>query len=121
MDGKNVTNQAENGTSTVNIGNVPGNSNEQVIAQALSTFAIQLPTTIQTSIRNSMFVLCVAMFTLFIIIGGFIGYCNFVTMNETKEIHALYRKMDDRHKRIIQYAKEHDYRILTKEEREQVE
>ena len=111
------SNQLSNGTSTVNVGNLPNGNNDQVIAQALSTFALQLPSTIQSTVRNSTVLLCFLITILMSISCGVSIYSYFTLKNEVEEIHLIARKMDDRHQRLIQYAKEHDYRILTKEAR----
>lgn len=113
----NNTSKKENGTSHVNIGSMPSGSNEQVIAQALSTFALQLPSTIQASIRSSTLILCFLITSLMSIVCGVSIYFYFTIKSEVEDMHLIFRKMDDRHQRLIQYAKEQDYRILTKEAR----
>lgn len=125
-------NQLENGSAKVNINTgEKGNGADNVIAEAIRTFALQLPNTIQSSIRWGVIIivfllLCVSL------VSNFIMYQQLSTANSNievlqdnmkkfeqgfNELQTTYNKINDRHQRMTQYAKEHDYRILTKEER----
>lgn len=111
------SNQLSNGTSTVNVGNMPNGSSEQVLANAVTTFALQLPTTVQGIIKSGILTIVVIQFVLSIIMCSVSLYTIFYVSEKANEMEEIYRKVDDRHQRMTQYAKEHDYKILTKEAR----
>lgn len=110
--------QIEHGTSQVHIGSLPSNSNEQVIAQALSTFALQVPNTVQSSLRSSSVTIIFLMVMSVLINVCVCLYFNYTSKKDFEACISMFNKIDERHKRMTQYAKEHDYRILTKEEKQ---
>lgn len=120
------TNRLSNGsTQNVTLGTTgSGTNSEQVVAEAIITFALQLPSVVQSSIRwGVVSITCIVLAVS--VVANFLMYQKISEMNTTVEslrsdiqsIHEIYKKMDDRHQRLIQYAKEQDYRILTKESR----
>lgn len=110
-------NKNENGSSNVTIGSLPTNGSEQVIANALTTFALQVPNTVQTTVRNGTMTIISTLLAVSVLMCSLSLYFYNSINRNVEDIHILYRKMDDRHQRLIQYAKDNDYRILSKEPR----